>query len=127
MITGDAAHLIDPFTGEGIGNAFYSGFIAAEQAVQCLENNDFSAKTLEAYDIRIARVLGQEMKISHRMQKIGEYPVLLNFVGSVIRNNRSIINRFSKMFMDLDYRKNLTRPAFWLKMFYEKFTGRSKV
>jgi len=30
MLTGDAASLIDPFTGEGISNAMYSGMLAAE-------------------------------------------------------------------------------------------------
>jgi flavin-dependent dehydrogenase len=32
MLTGDAAMLIDPFTGEGIGNAMMSGMLAAQQA-----------------------------------------------------------------------------------------------
>ena len=69
MLVGDAAHLIDPLTGEGIGNAFYSGFIAAEQAIECLKANNFSTTFLTAYDKRIRRVLGSEMKLSYRIQR----------------------------------------------------------
>ncbi len=46
LLTGDAGHLIDPLTGEGIGNGVYSGFIAAELAADCLKANRFDAKYL---------------------------------------------------------------------------------
>ena len=43
MLVGDAASLIDPFTGEGVGNAMWSGELAAQQAAQCVEQNNFSS------------------------------------------------------------------------------------
>ncbi|MEZ4955638.1 MAG: hypothetical protein R2825_18910 [Saprospiraceae bacterium] len=52
MLVGDAGHLIDPLSGEGIGNAIYSGYIAAEQVQECLAKNDFSASFMKAYDER---------------------------------------------------------------------------
>jgi len=64
MILGDAGHMIDPLTGEGIGNGMYAGIIAAEQAIVSLRENNLSADALSAYDVRIARVLGREMDIS---------------------------------------------------------------
>jgi len=39
LLIGDAGHLIDPLTGEGIGNGIYSGYIAAELAQKCLEKD----------------------------------------------------------------------------------------
>lgn len=35
LLAGDAASLIDPATGEGIGNAMLSGIIAGKHAVMC--------------------------------------------------------------------------------------------
>ncbi|OQP57353.1 NAD(P)/FAD-dependent oxidoreductase [Niastella populi] len=64
MLTGDAAYLIDPFTGEGIGNALYSGRIAAQQAAASLKTNDFSAAAMKAYDDEVYRVLGPELRLS---------------------------------------------------------------
>ena len=41
LLLGDAAGLVDPFTGEGIGNALESGKIAAEVIFSLKANNDF--------------------------------------------------------------------------------------
>lgn len=120
MLVGDAGHLVDPLTGEGIGNAFYSGFIAAEQAKDCLASNDFSAQTLRAYDVRVERVLGSEMKLSYRMQQLAHYPRLLNIVGRVVVGNQKMLHVFSKMYTDFNIREQLVKPWFWLKMLFTK-------
>ncbi|WP_373550466.1 NAD(P)/FAD-dependent oxidoreductase [Haliscomenobacter sp.] len=120
MLVGDAGHLIDPLTGEGIGNAFYSGIIAAEQAVLCLQEKNFSEKFLIAYDVRIQRVLGSEMKLSYKMQQIGGNPLLLNFVSNIIDGNRKLLEYFSAMYTDFDLREKLVKPWFWIKMWLKK-------
>jgi geranylgeranyl reductase family protein len=120
MLVGDAAHLIDPLTGEGIGNAFYSGIIAAEQAAQCLQVENFSENFLFAYDVRIQRVLGSEMKLSYKMQQIGGNPLLLNFVSSIIEGNRKLLEYFSGMYTDFDLREKMLKPWFWIRMWLKK-------
>lgn len=57
--------LIDPLTGEGIRNGMYSGWIAAEQAIECIKHQKFDHSFLQSYDIRIKRVLGPELKLSY--------------------------------------------------------------
>ena len=120
LLIGDAGHLIDPLTGEGIGNAFYSGFIAAELIEKCLEVDDFSAEFLKAYDVRVARVLGSEMKLSYQMQRIGTVPFLLNIVANIIYHNKKVIEVISGMYTDFNLREQLVKPMFWVKMLFRK-------
>lgn len=115
MLVGDAAHLIDPLTGEGIGGAFYSGFIAAEQARDSIAAGDFSAQALLAYDVRIARVLGTEMKLSYRLQQLMGYPRLVNVLAVLIARNQRFVEAFAAMIDDFELRKQLVRPSFWIK------------
>lgn len=117
MLVGDAGHLVDPLTGEGIGNAFYSGFIAAEQAQACLQENDFSAAFLQDYDVRVARVLGSEMKLSYRLQKFISYPWVANAMGYIISRNQKTIQVLSHMYTDFSLREQFAKPLFWLKMY----------
>ena len=42
LLTGDAGSLIDPFTGEGIGNAMVSGLVASRVIKKAVTANDFS-------------------------------------------------------------------------------------
>jgi geranylgeranyl reductase family protein len=116
MLIGDAGYLVDPLTGEGIGNAFYSGFIAAEQAAICLEKGNFSADFLKAYDERVDRVLGSEMRLSYRLQKMLMYPAVVNIVAHIIGGNRKVIEVLSGMYNDFSVREQLAKPFFWLKM-----------
>ena len=116
MLVGDAGHLIDPLTGEGIGNAVYSGFIAAEQAQQCLLHNQFSARYLRAYDKRVARVLGSEMKLSFQLQRMLRYIWLTNLLFNWVDRNRMLIDLISEMYSDFKLRRQLLNPVFWVKL-----------
>jgi menaquinone-9 beta-reductase len=116
MLVGDAACLVDPLTGEGIGNAVYSGMIAAEQAEKCFAANDFSTVFLREYDKRIWRVMGTELNLSYRMQKLGQYPAVFNFVLWMASRNVQISDLVYSMFNNIDVRKKLLSPFFWVKM-----------
>lgn len=120
LLLGDAGHLIDPLTGEGIGNAMYSGFIAAELAEKCLQTSNFSAAFLSAYDVRVARVLGSEMKLSYRVQRMLRYPWLINRIAGLVQNNRRFMDTMSSMYTDFELRKQLINPFFWLRFIRKK-------
>lgn len=120
LLIGDAGHLIDPLTGEGIGNATYSGFIAAELAEKCLAENRFDAKYLAAYDVRIERVLRTELRLSYRMQQIMQYKWLTNFLTGIIFANPKVIEVLCRMYTDFELRKQVVKPMFWWKLFRTK-------
>ena len=115
MLVGDAACLVDPLTGEGIGNAVYSGYIAAEQAEKCLKANNFSAEFLKDYDTRVWRVMGTELNLSYKLQRLGKYPAIFNFVLWIASRNVQISDLVYAMFNDIDVRKRVLNPMFWLK------------
>ncbi|WP_116126514.1 NAD(P)/FAD-dependent oxidoreductase [Lewinella sp. IMCC34183] len=120
LLTGDAGHLIDPLTGEGIGNAVYSGFIAAELAQRCLQENRFDAEFLSAYDIRIDRVLRTELRLSYRLQQIMQRKWITNLLTGIIAANPKLVELLCRMYTDFELRKQLVKPTFWWKLFRTK-------
>lgn len=70
ILVGDAASLIDPISGDGIGNAMFSGKVAAEQVIKCFENSDFTAKHIEQYDNNLFKAIGKELKLRFKAQQI---------------------------------------------------------
>jgi flavin-dependent dehydrogenase len=120
MLAGDAAHLIDPLTGEGIGNALYSGFIAAEQAMACFDARRFDKHFMRDYDKRIKRVLGKEMSISAKLQKLLHYPRLVRKIAKRASKNVHVPALLSSMFTNMDYRKKLYNPVYLLRVLLNK-------
>ncbi|MEM7102943.1 MAG: geranylgeranyl reductase family protein [Bacteroidota bacterium] len=116
MLIGDAGHLIDPLTGEGIANAIYSGTIAAEIAAKAIAANDYSAEFLKAYDEKVFRVMGPELQISYQLQKMLSYPWLFNIMANLTIKNDKLGEVISCMFKDIDVRKKITNPIFLFKM-----------
>lgn len=117
LLTGDAASLIDPFTGEGIGNALYSGMLAAEAIEKGMKFGRFDSAFLkEAYDDHLYRRVGDELKISATLQKLCRYPWLFNFVVNKAHKSPSLSKTISCMFTDLDLRDQLRKPSFYAKI-----------
>jgi geranylgeranyl reductase family protein len=117
MLTGDAACLIDPFSGEGIGNALYSGMLAAAAIKEAAEQNNYTAAFLKtAYDDVVYKRLGDELKLSATLQRLCKYPWLFNFVVNKAYKSPSLRNTISCMFSDMDLREQLSKPSFYLKI-----------
>jgi geranylgeranyl reductase family protein len=68
MLIGDAACLVDPVSGEGIGNAMLSGKLAAHAASQALKDHDVSANALWRYDASLHRALGRGLRLARVLQ-----------------------------------------------------------
>lgn len=118
MLCGDAAMLIDPFTGEGIGNAMFSGLYAANQAERSLQQNNFSAGFMKQYDDELYKRLWSELLLSYRMQQLVNFPSLFNFVVRKANNNKLLSETISCMFEDLDMRARLKDPMFYFKLLF---------
>ena len=98
MLAGDAASLIDPISGDGIGNAMLSGKLAAEQAMRCFDANDFSEACMSQYAKALYGTLGSELKLHHRIQQLlFRMPVLLD-VAFAAGNNKALNKLFKKAF-----------------------------
>lgn len=75
MLIGDAGHLVDSLTGEGIHNAVASGAVAAEVADEALGRGDTSRKALDIFARRVDRELVAPARRSYHIQKtITAYP-----------------------------------------------------
>ncbi len=121
MLTGDAGCLIDPFSGEGIGNALYSGMLAAAAIKQCIEQHNYSAAFLKtAYDDVLYKRLGDEFKVSAALQRLCKYPWLFNFVVNKAYKSQSLRDTISCMFTDMDLREQLSKPSFYFKILFNR-------
>jgi len=116
LLTGDAGSMIDPFTGEGIGNAMYSGKLAAEAIEKAIKANDFSAKQLLTYEANVYAALGEELKIGNTLQKLTNFPWMFNFVVGKALKNSTLRDTITCMFEDIQLREKMRNPLFYLRL-----------
>lgn len=69
LLCGDAASLIDPATGEGIGNALLSAELATVQCQRCFDENRFDAAFLKKYEEQVYAKLWRELNTKYRIQR----------------------------------------------------------
>jgi geranylgeranyl reductase family protein len=118
LLLGDAASLIDPFTGEGIGNALRSGRIASEYILKAIENQNFTASFLQQYDHMVYHKMWNELRISRRIQMLLRYPKLFNFVVNRANKNSSVRTLLTSMLDNVDLKKELVKPGFYVKLLF---------
>lgn len=117
LLVGDAANLIDPFSGEGIGNALYSGMLAAKCIELSLQQQQYNqAFFKEHYEHVLYRRLDNEIRVSTALQKLCRHPWIFNFVVNKAHKSPALRTTLSGMFADIDLRGQLKKPSFYWKI-----------
>jgi len=116
LLVGDAAALVDPFTGEGMGNAMTAGKLASEVIDRALSSGDVSEKALAEYEALLHRELDPELQMNYRLQRLGRYKFLLNLIIDKAARNREIREMVSSTFTDVEARRAFSSPLFLLRL-----------
>jgi geranylgeranyl reductase family protein len=97
MLCGDAAALIDPLSGEGIGQAMVSGRYAGWHARKCFEQNDFSTDFMKQYDKEVYDKFWRRHRRNYRIQRlIANRDWLVNGVFNVALQSKFVKDVFVK-------------------------------
>ncbi|GIS71841.1 MAG: hypothetical protein CM1200mP10_14180 [Candidatus Neomarinimicrobiota bacterium] len=79
MLLGDAAGLIDPFTGEGIGNAKGISEACYNYRKQSHWRKDLTQNNLSEYDKNLWDEIGPQLRVSTKLQKIAKIEIPVKF------------------------------------------------
>ena len=101
ILVGDAAGLVDPLTGEGIGNAMRSGKVAADFLAGVCKGLDYSATHLKKYPVKVVGNIGVSSLIlkHHKVKFTGT-----DFIKRTTKNRSDVFT----------YRYIINSPV-WLK------------
>lgn len=113
MLIGDAASLIDPFSGEGISNAMHSAKLAAGCAVAALR----SGASLRAYEKQVWDELGDELDTAYKLQRLARHKRLLGWIMKKATRPK-VRDTVVQMMGDPQAAKQLMRPGFYLKLLF---------
>jgi menaquinone-9 beta-reductase len=116
MLIGDAASLVDPFSGEGIANALVSAKLAAEQAVEALRAP--RAGALRPYEERLWREMGRGLASAHRLQRMARYRPLVDFVIGRAASRPRVKDAVVELFAEPETLGQLTRFSYLWRLLF---------
>ena len=122
LLTGDAASLVDPVSGEGIANALRSGRFAADHIQKALKADRFDASFNKAYDNRLYKAIWAELRISRFIQKLFTSPKRVEWVTRLISTNKTVQRTIDRWLFDDHFMTHWNEPSYY----WRKWTGRKK-
>jgi geranylgeranyl reductase family protein len=90
LVVGDAAGLVSPLTGEGIGPAMESGEMAAAHTIRALETGNFSAQALSRYSHDLETRYGAHQRAARTVRSVLHTPRLLNRIFGKLRQDEAL-------------------------------------
>ena len=115
MCVGDAASLVDPFSGEGIGNALLSAKLTSTLFDKDLHKDGFSEDFAEKYMQQLWEDLGSELKNSKTLQQVMKWKLLTNWFVKKASKKEEIGVMMSEMIASKETQKKLWSPWFLMK------------
>jgi geranylgeranyl reductase family protein len=120
MLIGDAAGLVDPFSGEGIGNAMCSASVAARVAVQAIAASTDRDRILSQYPQLLWTALDAgELRLHYRLRSLAQRRSLINFLVGRAAKHRDVLEWMTGMTAEegaVDRKHDLTSPWTYLKL-----------
>jgi geranylgeranyl reductase family protein len=123
LLAGDAAGVVDPFSGEGIGNAMGSGKVAADVAADAVKRGDVSARSLSAYPGKLWQELDAgEIRLHYRLRSLARHAWLINSVISRATRHSDILHWLTGMTARdgaVERKRSLISPLTYLKLLFK--------
>ena len=113
---GDTASLIDPFTGEGMGNAMISGEIAAETTAKFIRTGQFGYNATIEYQLKLYKALEQELNLGLRLQKLAKKAFLVNLVVNKASSRDKVREHLTEMIYSINSKGKLSTKMFYYKL-----------
>lgn len=109
LLVGDAASLVCPTSGEGIGSGMISGYIAAKFLERAVQRNDYSEKMFTHYNREIHKRLRSEEKIYRFINNIPPrvFSLGINTILSTWFFKYWLSNKAMKQWIDTAYHKEI--------------------
>jgi len=118
LLTGDAAQIIDPATGEGIGNALLSGEYAAKMAITACSVQNFTHKFLFQYDQFLYKRIGKEMEQRKKLVGIFNSEFIINFLLKRLNSSNYVKSVYENYFNNKLPKWKFYSPLFYLKLLF---------
>ena len=115
MTVGDAASLVDPFSGEGIGNALLSAKMTSKHFDKDLHADGFTEEKAIDYMNELWDALGSELKNSKTLQRVMKWKLLTNWFVKKASKKEEIGKMMSEMIASKETQKMLWSPWFLMK------------
>ncbi|MEC7503063.1 MAG: NAD(P)/FAD-dependent oxidoreductase [Candidatus Thermoplasmatota archaeon] len=115
MTVGDAASLVDPFSGEGIGNALLSAKLTSKHFDKALHSDGFTLEASDAYMEELWDILGKELSNSKTLQKMMKWKRLTSWFINKANKKKEIGTMMSEMIASKDAQTELWNPWFLFK------------
>ena len=116
VLLGDAASLIDPFSGEGVGNGMKSAKIAADILAPAIAKGAVLEADCLAYEKALWGEIGSDVQTSYRMQKLGMHSSLLNLVIGKAKRSEWLRNELAGMIANREAKRKAADPLFYLRV-----------
>ena len=115
MAVGDAASLVDPFSGEGIGNALLTAKMSSRHFDKELHSEGFPEEAAVAYMEEMWGELGKELTNSKRLQRLMKFKRITNLFIKKASKKEEIGKMMSEMIASKEAQKELWNPWFMFK------------
>jgi geranylgeranyl reductase family protein len=119
LLAGDAAGLVDPFSGEGIGNAMDSARIAAG-VIARQKRSGAASFDLSAYPTELWRTLDRgELELHYRLRRLARHAGLIDFLVGRAAAHAEVLAWLRRMTAARDAvasKRELTSPLAWARL-----------